>query len=847
MSEAIRILLVDDEESFRKPLIKRLTQRGFQVEEAASGPEALAKAQACGGNYDVAIIDQVMGPPNGTEIMLQLRRLYPGIEAIILTGWGDMKPGERAMEMGAYRYMSKPISNVEELVLNIRTAARLGWERQRSLALQALVRAGQRISGVQSEEELYQRLYEEARELLPELDGFVVSHYDKQNQVVSFPFCYARGERLSLPPRKDGNGITEFVLRQKEPLLLPEGDEAFRREHGLKPPDPKMNYCTSEMAVPTFMDGRVLGTINVRTYQTDILYTQEYLKVLQAFANQAAVAIQSVGQLEKAEKLRDAAAALASQRGQEAVLRAIITEAHKLIGHDYTSLILQDEDGTLRKVPLVMPEDYLDRFEEPRQQDGITSLVVEKGEPMTISDAGRHPRVKESMRKAGIRSILGMPLIYGDRVVGVLYTHTFKPWYFSTHEVNLWRAFASLAAAALHSALGEEKSKIWQELDRQIAASSDLKAIYRFFAEHALRALHADFAIFYPYDTTAPPEKRRLVLQDRVQVGNLRTPWRPPQGGLGGGVHQAVDQTADGLLIVNDLESEGERLRSHLSEREGVKAFIALRLEVVPEGQTKPRAAGMLFLNFRTPTAFEPADLMGLQLVGSRVAAAIQRLHLLAALQRERQQLNRRLRAVVDIFQAFRKRQNRHLILERIAAAAKGALDTDICTLLEYNPEKEEFSGRGAAGLEDEEADYTLPSEFKAWFLDKPDATVLPDVWQHERMRDSDFVRRERVKSAIVYPLRVEREPLGLFFSSYRYHKELAPDEVEAVGLFADLAALVIYEARLRKELGRTQRHLERHLLLDWVSMLEASWQHSLTQKAATILNYTATLQNRLN
>jgi GAF domain-containing protein/ActR/RegA family two-component response regulator len=1010
MSEPIRVLLVDDEESFRKPMMERLTKRNFQVEEAASGPEALAKAQGCGGNYHVAIIDQIMGPPNGIETMRQLHQLYPAIEVIILTGWGDMEPGEKAMEMGAYRYMSKPISNVEELVLNIRTASRLGRERQRGRALQALVRAGQRIGGTQSEEELYQKLYEETRELLPELGGFLVSYYDEQNQVVFFPFCYVRGEGLTLPPRKNGNGITEFVLRRKEPMLLPYGDEAFRQEHCLQPPDPNLGYCISEISVPMFLEGRSLGTINAMAYQTDVRYTQQHLEVLQAFANQAAVAIQNVQQLEEARQLRDAITALAGQRGKEAVLRAIVTEAHRLIGYDYTSLILHDEDGTLRKVRPVMPEYYLDRFEEPRQQGGITRLVVKKRELVIIPDAGQDPRVKESMRKAGIRSILAMPLIYGDRVLSVLYGHTSELRYFSSHEVNLWSAFAAQAAAALHSALEEERevedakrladelgtlvgklnleetmtrvasaaksvfqadtcrlayvdpptgrivawawaegdpevyryegeprpdgityhvlrtkkpvfrsdtnmqekpfphpellarglrsvaalpllhggrvmgvlycnylkrrqpfsehlkmlfeafsaraavaldracgdqmNGIWRELDRQIATCSHPKTVYRLFAEHAMCAFRADFAVFYPYNPTTTPEK--LLEEDCVPVGDLRTPWQPPRGGLGGGVHRVLEAAKDGLLIVNDLESQGGRLHSHLAKREGVKAYIALRLEMVPEGQIEPRLAGMLFLDFRECTAFEPDDLVGLRLAGNRVAAAIHRLQLLAALQKQWEQRSRQLRTVVGIFQAFREHRDGYLILKRIAEEVNEALDIDVCTLLEYDSEKGEFSERGAAGLKDPGADYTHPNEFKSWFLDKPDLTVIPDVQQDERLWDSGFVQREKIKSVIVYPLRVEIEPLGLLFANYRYHKEPTSDELEAIGLFADLAARVLHEARLREELGRTQKRLQRRLFLDWVSMIETTWRHSLVQKSAAIRNHTALLQRRL-
>jgi GAF domain-containing protein len=639
------------------------------VEEAASGPEAIAKAQACGGSYDVAIIDQVMGPPNGTDTMLRLHEFYPHIQIIILTGWGDMEPGERALRMGAYRYMSKPISNADELVLNIRTAATLGRERQRSHALQALLRAGERISSVQDEQELYQQLYEEAAELLPGLDSFLISCHDEQNELLDFTWCYLRGEVSEMDRRKSGNGLTEYVLRHRRPLLLPDGDTAFREKHDLDPPDPGLGYCTSEIVVPMFLEGGVLGAINAITHQAGVRYSREHMEVLQALANQAAAAIQKVQQLEEARQLLDAATALASQQGKAAVLRAIVTEAHALIGHDYTSLILQDKDGTLRRAHPVMPEEYRDLFEEPRQQGGLTRLVVTTREPLIIPDASQDLRVAKNAREKGIRSVLAMPLIYEDRVLGVLYTHTFEPWYFGHHEVNLWRVFAVQAAAALYSASEEER-----ELER----------------------------------------------------------------------------------------------------------------------------------------------------------------------------LSERLRAMIELFQAYRERRNGSWILKRIAEAAKTTLSMDACSLLEYDPDTEDFSERGTAGLNVPDAPYTPFPGFKSRFLDESKPTIVCDTRLDKSLCRSEFVRRENVQSVIVYPLRLEGELLGLLFANYRTRREPTPDELEAIGLFASLAALVVYEARLQEQLSRTEKRLQRRMLLDRVSTIEATYRHAQVGKAAAICNYTAVLQRRL-
>lgn len=662
MAEPIRVLLVDDEESFWKPMSERLIAEGFRVDVATSGNEARAKAGERPSDYQVALIDQVMGPPNGTAIMRELHRLCPGLEVIILTGWGDMTEGEAAMEMGAYRYMSKPTSNVDEIALNIRTAARLGKERQQRLSLEALVRAGQQISAAQTEDDLYQYLYEEVKRLLPSLDGFLISRHNEYNKTVAFPFCYVRGKKVSLKSRNLENGIAEFALEQKKPLLLPDGDESFRRAHNLHLPVPEIGFCLSKLVVPVFPSGQAPETINAFTYQPDVHYTQDHLALLQAFANQVAVSICNVRQLEEARQLNEAATALSTQQGREQVFRAIVKQAHWLIGADLTSLILQNEDSSLTRVRPSMPEDYFDRFSPPRQQGGITRAVIDSRQSKVIPDTS-DPLVKDSVRAAGVRSMLALPLIHADQVQGVLYAYTFEPRYFSPHDIDLWKAFAIQAGAALH---------------------------------------------------------------------------------------------------------------------------ITLELE----------------------------------------------------------QRNRLLRAVVHIFRAFRERQDGSV--DFIARAAKDALKIDACSLLEYDREKGEFSGRGVAGLLEPEVRYTPPLAFKSWFMDVPAPTLIPDVRQDERLRDSGFVTRERIQSEVIYPLCADAEPMGLLFASYRSLRVPSPDDMEAIGLFADLAALVMHEMRLREDLGRTQRRLEQHLFLGWVSMIETTWRHSLIQKAAAIQNDTAYLQKRL-
>ena len=1004
-----RILLVDDEVSFCREMGSQLEQHSFLVETALSGPEALSKAQMTQGRFHVALIDQRMGPPNGTEIMSKLRQAYPSIQVIILTGVEDVELGKRAMEKGAFRYIPKQ-TDFEELVLNIHLAARFGLEQQRGHGLRALVSAGQKISAVKSEEELYWQIYNEARSLLPSLDAFLISSYEKYTHEVRFPFSYKDGQRIEVPTRTNRNGITEYVLRNPAPLLLRDGDYEFRKEHGLDLPDQNLGYVTSQISVPMFMGDEIFGAISVFTHDPQSHFTEEQLEVLQSFANQAVAVIGLVQRMTEAKQLHDAALKLAGKRGKQDVMSAIVEGAHELIGSDYTGLIMQDEGGFLHKVRPVVPEGYYDRFEEPRQDGGVTRWVIENRKPKIMDDTNSDSMVKDSVRAIGIQSMLALPLIHREKVIGVLYSHNFEHRSFNTHDVALWTAFASQAAATLDSAIQEEKriqdyvklnraislldevigldqmlervasaaklifeadecrlgyidphtgriskwaspledeqshsykdlprangtthyvietrqpvfwpgagqkehivphpellarglksmatlplvhngrcigvlhcyfmerkrsfgehnrtlmdlfclraamalgrshreslNTIWRDLDHNVATCTSLEDLYLLFLEHARDALKADFAVFYPFYPTTIIDDSRPINDRPYYAGELLTPWQEPSGGKGGGVVHQLRQDEDNILIVNNLESHDGRFMSHIAVREQVKSFVALRLEVSISVGNRRQLAGLLFLNYRYCTAIERSDVAELLSAASLIAAGILRMNLQAALQKAAQQRNDQLRAMVEIFQAFESKGD-GLSLDIVAEKAKAALHMDACTLLEYDRNARRFTGRGSSGLDFPDVHYTLSPDLASKYMELSEPTEIMNVQNDDLMRTSEFVIRERIQSVYICPLRVGDEALGLFFASYRELHSLSSEETEAIRLFARVAAVVLQDMEIGTELGEVRQKLNRRLFLMWVSMVEATWRHSIVQKASSILNYSLILQKQ--
>jgi DNA-binding NtrC family response regulator len=117
----IKALLVDDEESFRNTLSKRLARRGMAVEQAGSGEEALAMLADC--RPDVVLLDVKMPGMDGLTVLHKIKEADPLIEVVMLTGHASMEIAIRGMELGAFDYLMKPVE-FEELLYKLEDASK---------------------------------------------------------------------------------------------------------------------------------------------------------------------------------------------------------------------------------------------------------------------------------------------------------------------------------------------------------------------------------------------------------------------------------------------------------------------------------------------------------------------------------------------------------------------------------------------------------------------------------------------------------------------------------------------------------------------------------------------------
>jgi len=120
MTTAARILLVDDELSIQRAVMPLLRSRGYEVEAAATGAEALALASAHAP--DLIILDLGLPDIDGAEVCRRIR-LHSTAPIIVLSARGAEADKVNALELGADDYVTKPFG-ADELVARIHVALR---------------------------------------------------------------------------------------------------------------------------------------------------------------------------------------------------------------------------------------------------------------------------------------------------------------------------------------------------------------------------------------------------------------------------------------------------------------------------------------------------------------------------------------------------------------------------------------------------------------------------------------------------------------------------------------------------------------------------------------------------
>lgn len=121
------ILMVDDEPELITAMAERMTLRGYTVETATNGEDALRRIAP--ESHSLLLVDLKMPGLGGLDVLREARRIDPELPVVLFTGHTSQADAERGIKLGAAAYLVKPV-DFDSLIATVERSARIGRARE---------------------------------------------------------------------------------------------------------------------------------------------------------------------------------------------------------------------------------------------------------------------------------------------------------------------------------------------------------------------------------------------------------------------------------------------------------------------------------------------------------------------------------------------------------------------------------------------------------------------------------------------------------------------------------------------------------------------------------------------
>ncbi len=460
---------------------------------------------------------------------------------------------------------------------------------------------------------------------------------DSQTNMVHYLYEYEHDQRLTLSsiPEEPG-GIFERLYTTRQPVIWnteAEGD-------AISPVIPGTDASLSGVQIPIIGSDRVIGSIILENYEREYAYGEADLRLLQTVASSMGVAFENARLFDETQRLLQET----ERRAQELAILNGIGEAmtrtldvktitynvgdkvREIFNAEISDILLYDPNTKLINLTYSYCERYFEDEPPWVLGEGLTSKIIMTRQPLLLNtnqemdEQGAAAYITAPTDVEDVQSYMGVPIMIGDKVLGVIDVQSYKPNAFNEDNVRLLKTLSTNMGVAIENArLFDETQRLLKETAQRaaelvavntvsaaLASELDLNALIQLVGEQTRTIFNADIAYVALLDETAG------TINFPYTYGEELTPIQ-----YGEGLTSKIIQTNQPLLINQELDRQTQELGATIV---GKQSLSYLGVPIVVSG----KAVGVLSVQSTTQEGiFDEADSRLLGTIASNVGTAL--------------------------------------------------------------------------------------------------------------------------------------------------------------------------------------------------------------------------------
>jgi signal transduction histidine kinase/CheY-like chemotaxis protein len=423
--------------------------------------------------------------------------------------------------------------------------------------------------------------------------------------------------------------------------------------------------------------------------------------------------------------------------------------------------------------------------------EGIPGVVAEQRQALIVNDYRTSPYASPLfIEHTGITACLGAPLLYRDRLLGVITLNNGRTGrLFSEQDRDLLCLFAAQAAIAIENAQlhgaavrrGEELGALLRST-QTVMAELDLQVILERIIEEASHIAGTSHVAVLLVDKEAQVLWVGAAAGKPVPVG-FQMPLRTGYSGR-------IAVTGQPLFIA-DTQNDPQNLMAELDRETGIRTFLGLPIKIRDE------VLGVLTFKTTYPYEYSPDELAYLASFADQAAIAIEH----ARLYEQQKVRATRLQTLSRLNQLFSASLEMDQVLHEIAKAAAEPMGAALVSFWIVDEAEQTLEARAfsdeAIGADHPAKHLRFDQGVAGWVATHRQPANVPDVFTYPGFVGLDWWRRHQLRSLFAMPVLIEDKLLAVLAFVGRHPFHFGPDDQIILDSFAAQAAVAIRNARL--------------------------------------------------